>query len=136
MRAVLSNGTTLIMKEEKGFAYADYIEASTKGGYSINLGICYNPMFNCQTLSLAGIGGFVSGLGYHKTELPEILSYLTRIDRRKRQVLLDVHSSDLVRVKKYFDKAVLVLESPYKSSNGSNMFILLYRVDVIPEIIL
>lgn len=87
-----------------------------------------SPTYNCQLFS---IGGFDNIIGYYKTKTisaKEIFQHILNVTS-KSIVLLDIneeHVKDTLEIFKEADS--IILNYPYKSSNGSNMVILMIQL--------
>lgn len=94
-----------------------------QGSY-ITYGVCQAPTSNCQIFSIMYAEGIL-------VQPPNVaLEHFTEIQRylSKPQVLVDISTSYLPRLKDIFSPECFLVESPYKNATGRSMVICLINI--------
>jgi len=97
-----------------------------KDGYKFMLYTIKYPTNNCQ---LSSIGNANDLLQIPEGDIVEVIHAIRK--GTCNMVIMDIRDSYLVKLKKFFEPfGEFRLESPYKSSNGSSMVILILKWNI------
>jgi hypothetical protein len=102
---------------------------SLEGGNNLCVHASSNPTGNCQVGIIAMAGYIFSYYDNAKELLKQIYTYVPR----KNLMMFDVRSEYLPHIKKLIDQKYILLESLYKSTNGSSMCIMLIETKCLYE---
>jgi len=97
-----------------------------------SLTITQSPTMNCQFIS---IGYIVAALGVNdqRESLKELLNIIRKCMLSKNMILLDVYTGDLKAILDLFasflENPKPILNTPYRSTNGSDMILLLLYIN-------
>jgi len=105
--------------------------------YGIQLTISQSPTYNCQIMSFGYIY-YIAQLSNSKEVLKEILQLCIQLGIIKNMIMVDVRSDYVQKTKDLFEPYLknnpytdqkITLETPYKSTTGTNMTLLLLNID-------
>lgn len=124
-----------VIKEKEVKSSFELVAPSTYGGYMWRLtisgdgyskswNITFNPTSNCQVMSFNDFGDFIT---YNSKE-NVIKGLRVLYSRLKPQLLIDVKRTHVERVKEVLGEYPILFSTNYKSSNNSNMCVMLIRL--------
>jgi len=100
-------------------------------GYVRSFAITINPTSNCQLASANNIGSILNDLNiYHLRDL----FIKIRQSMTKRILLLDLNSQHINVILKSLPKGAILINTPYISTNGSSMNIILIKLASIRQL--
>ena len=100
--------------------------------YPLTFKIFGSPTSNCQLASASSIGDKLIKL--NKYQVRNLFIQLRRNGYSKRILLLDIHQREADHLKQSIAKSAIISDSPYKSTNGSNMELMLIRLSSIRQL--
>ena len=137
------NYGTLLKKEEKMRSYLDLTEkrldnnsgqiinhiifkAKAQSGYKFGFTIIKHPTANCQVSCISN-AQLLNKFRMTSTARIRYLMYFIK-KHTTNQVLVDLNIHNVEKFKKIMSKySSIVYETPYKSTNGSNMVMILFK---------
>lgn len=91
-----------------------------------------SPTSNCQLASASNIGDNLIKL--NKYQIRNLFIKLRKNNHSKRILLLDIHQREADHLKQSIAKSAIISDSPYVSTNGSNMELMLIRLNSIRQL--
>jgi hypothetical protein len=122
----LSNITVTRTSEYINISYAPYLH-----DYSSNFRIALSPTANCQLSCGIGIG-LISHLS--KDHLRHLLVVLRNNNASRRILLMDIKQRHAINIIKNLSPTSIISNTPYISTNGSYMNILLVRLSSVRQL--
>jgi hypothetical protein len=100
--------------------------------YPVCFRVIRSPTSNCQMASANAIGDKLRKL--NKYQIRNLFIQLRRRRDSKRMLLLDIHKREADHLKESIAKSAIISDSPYTSTNGSNMELMLIRLSSIRQL--
>lgn len=100
--------------------------------YPLSFRVIRSPTANCQLASACSIGDKLIKL--NKYQIRNLFIKLRKTSFSKRILLLDIHRKEAYHLKQSIAKSAIISDSPYVSTNGSNMEIMLIRLSSIRQL--
>jgi len=115
--------TTVVVESYKGEGYDTKIRFKTPNNYSMNIMIIRHPTQNCQISSI----GLAQNIRLIINE--DIKKFIEVLQRNTcSQILVDVHNRYMRELNKVLEPYLdVVFKQPYKSTNGSEMTMMLLK---------
>lgn len=103
-----------------------------KNAYPLIFRVIKSPTANCQVSSASNIGSIL--LKLNKYQIRNLFIKLRRNPWSKRILLLDIHKREADYLKTCIANSAIIGDLPYKSTNGSDMEILLIKLISIRQL--
>jgi len=100
--------------------------------YPLSFKVVRSPTANCQLASACSIGDKLIRL--NKYQIRNLFIKLRKNPFSKRILLLDVHQKEADHLKQSIAKSAIISDSPYISTNNSNMEIMLIKLSSIRQL--
>lgn len=100
--------------------------------YPLTFKIFRSPTNNCQLASAFNIGDKLTKL--NKYQIRNLFIKLRKNHYSKKILLLDIHQREADHLKQSIAKSAIISDSPYTSTNGSNMELMLIRLSSIIQL--
>jgi len=100
--------------------------------YASTVNIINSPTLNCQVMSAAGIGHILYQM--NKYQIRNLLIKIKREIRNSKKILLiDINTRYVEHVEKSLAASSIINKMDYTSTNGSNMTIMLIKLNSIRQ---
>ena len=100
--------------------------------YPLSFRVIGSPTANCQLASACSIGSKLIKL--NKYQIRNLFIKLRKNNYSKRILLLDIHQREADHLKQSIAKSAIISDSPYTSTNGSSMELMLIRLSSIRQL--
>lgn len=97
------------------------VRAEVPNAYPVTVRVIYSPTGNCQNYF---IRAYNQMRNLDKEDVNRILKYIQNIVK-KNMIIMDINEGIWRTQKSFFEKDSITLEHPYKSTNGSNMVMIM-----------
>lgn len=100
--------------------------------YPLSFKIIRNPTANCQLSSASNIGDRLKKL--NKYQIRNLFIKIRKSGSSKRVLLLDIHQNECLHLKESIARSAIIGNLPYISTNGSEMEIILIKLNSIRQL--
>lgn len=106
--------------------FGDTIDMQTgsTGAYyydDYNFAVYASPFFNCQNFTIAGFNNAINKLSNLSSS--DLISVLKGMGFGRKLLMIDVHTQYVPEVRNLFHDYEFLIDTPYTSTNGSEMHI-------------
>ena len=118
---------------DRGYPNSSIKIKTRENNYPVTINIINSPTLNCQVMSAAGIGNILGQMNKYQIR-KFLMSFKNNIRNSKKILLIDIQRGFVEHVENSLAKSSIINKMDYTSTNGSNMTIMLIKLNSIRQL--